>query len=154
VEPTLGILESLKMIWYAKYFAEGWRLWLINSSPRKHSKPLDYFITSNSYQCLIMNANNLLLYLHFLCLLPDSLRQNIPYALRQNIPYAPWLLGSQQCEHLFRTLRSKVGCYENFNTLTCFERINSLQHHINVIARNANSFFWRPHRKHKNCDQL
>jgi hypothetical protein len=104
------------------------------------------FITPNAYTCLKLNSENFLLFLHWLQLLPEN--------FRRSLPIAPWLLGSQQNEAIFRAFR----CYQNrgatFNFRDGIQRASALQLYAQVRARNGETVFVRPHDKHKSVDSL
>ncbi len=78
---------------------DGWREWLLSNPTDQHAgkdkaptptQLLKAFITPNAYACVVLNAENLLLYLLWL--------RSLPADVRAAVPLAPWLLGSQQNE--------------------------------------------------------
>lgn len=133
-------LERLHDAFYARYFADGWRAWL-----QHHSISLgENFITTNQYSCIVLNANSLLLYYHWLCSEPQ---------LRKHVPASVFLFGSQFNENNFRDTRA-VSVDPNF-TVQDFARRQTLVQELERIKRKrAGDFAFPVHRKHTHADNM
>ena len=83
-------LERIHKAWYAVFFCRCWHKWVMNS---KEYSIQNNFITENSYSCIELNAHSLITQFLIAC--------------KSGYNFLPWLCGSQSCEKLFRTLRSK-----------------------------------------------
>lgn len=136
LDPALEPLERLRQAWYAAYFVKGWRQHL------ETKKKLAHFLTPNVYECICLNAESLLLFMHFLMQNP---------ALRA-LPFAPWILGSQQNERLFRDVR-QCGTYENFTLSEFLRRVTLQQMHQRTVCERAGVFSWPAHKKQQTVDQ-
>ncbi len=167
----------LREAWFARLFVDGWRAWLLANPSEEYTgkdkaptptQLLKAFITPNAYACVVLNAENLLLYLHWL--------RSLPADVRAGVPLAPWLLGSQQnevcfvllslcmrankyvCARLlqqcFRAMRQHRTRTETFNTLDAQNRLSAIQHHAVIVAKNSTGLWWRPHHKHKSVESL
>uniref|UniRef100_T1IU85 Uncharacterized protein n=1 Tax=Strigamia maritima TaxID=126957 RepID=T1IU85_STRMM len=106
-----------------------WRLWLKNSTA---NKLIDSFITTNAYQCIELNG-------HGIIRIIENYREN-------SLPFMPQLIGSQQCEQLFRIARSYTVTNltnVNFNVKKFIQKIYRIE------AELANSIIKIPKfRKH------
>jgi hypothetical protein len=78
--------------------------------------------------------------------------EDVPESLREEIPFAVWLLGSQQCETTYRSLRY-MRDYENFTIQEMLTRINLLDAHALMLAQNL-GFIFRGNRDQHNLDHL
>jgi len=139
LDSTLTPLERVRQAWYAAYFAQGWRQFLASKKVLSTD-----FISTNCYQCIWLNAESLLLLMHFLMQSP---------ALRSCMPFAPFLLGSQQNEHLFRDTRRLHG-YANFTLADFLIRCTNTQLHNIIVSEYASVLSWPSHRKHFTLDEL
>jgi len=96
MKPDLTPLQRIKMIWKWTFFLRIWRKWIEESD--------DYtlgnnFITSNSYSCIEVNAHCLI---QIIILLRDAEEPSL---------FLPWKLSSQDCEKIYRTLRSALAAH-------------------------------------------
>jgi len=131
--------ERLFHAWFARYFADGWRAWLVE----KRLSLSENFLTSNQYSCIVLNANSLLLFYHWLCSHP---------ALRLHVPAGAFAFGSQQNENNFREMRCGQDC--NF-TVEAFLRRQTLWQEFSIIrTERANMFTWAQHHKHVHSDNI
>jgi hypothetical protein len=108
--------KRLHDIWYATFFFRYWRQWIILQSSLTLK---DNFITSNCYTCIEINAHSLLAYIM-------TIRNNF-----SDKPecFTPWIMGSQSCEKMFRSLRSMTGTFStviNFSMLSLLQRLHKL----------------------------
>ena len=130
--------ERLYSIWYARYFADGWRAWLV-----ANNIPLgDNFLSSNQYNGIVLNSESLLLFYHWLCSHP---------ALRQ-VPASAFAMGSQQPENNFRSLRS--GQDSTFSVAGMLRRQTEGQEFALVRAQRADLFSFPEHHKHTHADSI
>lgn len=132
--------HRLFLAWYARYFADGWRAWLV----ARGAVLRDDFITTNQHSCVTINAESLLLYYHFLC---------SHDALRTSLSASPVGVGSQQNEDKFREVRA-MGNDPNF-TLGEFMRRLGVAHELEVIKRRRVGIIQFPaHHKHVYSDHI
>lgn len=88
-ESSLTSTERLRKWWFICFFVRGWRNWLI-----KIKKPLKHFISSNTYECIELNAHS---YIAALINCRDQYEGKY---------FLPEYHNSQSCESYFRTARS------------------------------------------------
>lgn len=136
LDPNLKPLERIYSAWYARYFAEGWRM---DCAAEKDIK--SNFLTANQYACILLNAESLLLLLVWM-LSEEEFR---------NLPFAPHALGSQQAEEFFRRLRAMFND-PNFTVEGCLWRTNYVQMDSIIRSRRADDFVFPQHRKHTHMD--
>lgn len=96
-KPDLKPLERIKMIWKWTFFLRLWRKSIQDSDG--DYKVANNFISSNSYACIEVNA-------HCLIQLIIMLRDREQHSL-----FLPWKLSSQDCEKIFRILRSSLAAH-------------------------------------------
>ena len=101
--------KRLEEIWFATFVLRYWREW-IRTNPSFTLQ--NNFITTNAYLCVEINAHSLL----------SSIIHNRERGINEHI--VPWLMGSQSCEQMFRSLRSMTG---NFSTIINFSMQGLLQ---------------------------
>lgn len=144
-DATLNSSERVYRIWYSLFFFRGWRSWLVNSNKRqrkeseKHTKSrpnlgsnADYtlkenFISSICYHAIELNAHTLVK--QVLSLNDESKRAD-------GYVFMPLLQGSQQCEAMFRQIRSFTSTFStvvNCNMLDIINRIRKLQLQSDII---------------------
>ena len=96
-KPDLEPLERINMIWKWIFFLRMWRSSIEESGG-------DYtvsnnFISSNSYACIEINAHCLI---QVIILLRDR---------EEHSSFLPWKLSSQDCEKIYRILRSALAAH-------------------------------------------
>jgi hypothetical protein len=134
LSPDLEPLARLELGWYAYYATNGWEAYA-----RKRKNMSDDFLTVNQRDCVYLNAHSLLLYMWWLA---DNEQ------LRQHVPFDLHLLGSQQCESMFRHVRAFAGD-TNFGMLELLRRCLSASCDLWLTqARRHDDFRWTAHRKH------
>uniref|UniRef100_A0A1X7USD2 PHD-type domain-containing protein n=1 Tax=Amphimedon queenslandica TaxID=400682 RepID=A0A1X7USD2_AMPQE len=107
--------KRLSEIWFATFFLRYWRQWIML---HRSFTIKDNFITSNCYTCIEINAHSLLSYIIML--------RNDNYSPEH---FTPYIMGSQSCEKLFRSLRSMSSTFStviNFSMLGLLERLHKL----------------------------
>ena len=85
LDKKLDALSRVKSAWYAVFFVQYWRQWVLLSP---HYTLGNNFITLNAYMCIELNAHSLIT---FLMTVRDSLPPDSKCFLL-------WMLGSQSCE--------------------------------------------------------
>ena len=110
---TMTPESRLENIWFATFMLRYWRQWILlhPTFTLQHN-----FITTNAYVCIEVNAHSLL---------------SIVIRMRNGDlrSITPWDMGSQSCEHFFRSLRSMTGTFStiiNFSLLGILQRIHKL----------------------------
>lgn len=109
--PNLSPEERIFNIWYACFVLRFWRNDVIDSSELLKT----HFISLNAYVCVELNAHSLILILLYL--------RNHDLAHL----FLPTLLGSQQCESIFRQLRSLSSTYSTVTNATGLEILHRLK---------------------------
>jgi len=132
LDPNLDPLQRVYSAWYARYFAEGWRMDCAAAKDIKSN-----FLTANQYACILLNAESLLLYLVWM-LSDEEFR---------HLPFAPHALSSQQGEEFFRGLRAMFDD-RNFTVEACLQRATYAQLDSIVQSRCKEDFVFPKHRKH------
>lgn len=112
---TLSPLERVHKIWYAVFIIRIWRNYIVS---REDLSLKENFLTLNCYVCIELNAHSLiLLLLH----LKQTNSSNF---------FLPHLFGSQQCESLFRQIRSFTSTYStvaNCSVKEILSRVSKIQ---------------------------
>jgi hypothetical protein len=114
------------------YVTKGWEAYA-----RKRKDMSDDFLTVNQRDCVYLNAHSLLLL--YIWWLADNEQ------FRQHVPFAPHLLGSQQCESMFRHVRA-FASDTNFGMLELLRRLSASCDLWLTQARRQNDFRWAAHR--------
>lgn len=175
LSPKLELLERVECAWYSSFFVQLWLLHARSQLTKKpasnsvvnNSAPADgidaalvssskkkaklscwtHMVTPNQYDCIIMNANCLLLALHFF---------SGQVGMEGATDIATQLLGSSQpVEDIFRATRSCFSGNDPNYTLaglllrTSYVHMGAMVHH-----RRADQFVWPRHRKHPNFECL
>jgi hypothetical protein len=136
----VGAEERLKQAWTARYFADGWRAFLV-----ENKMPLGRdFLSSNQYSCIVLNAESLLLFYHWLCSDPE---------LRAKVPASAFGFGSQQCENIFRGLRGQHND-PNFVLEEMFRRLVVCQEMELIKQEHAHLLKFAAHHKHTRNDHI
>lgn len=111
----LSPLERIRKIWYALFMLRIWREYIL--SHETFTLKAD-FLSANCYTCVELNAHSLVL-----CIM--HLRD-----LKMTHLFLPHLFGSQQCEALFRQIRSFSSTYStvaNCSVKEILGRISKIQ---------------------------
>lgn len=89
MDSSLEPLDRIDKIWYSLFILRAWRLWIVNSDHTLGNN----FLTSNAYNCIELNAHNLI----------NSI---IKFKSSEiNELFIPPLFSSQHCESFFRQIR-------------------------------------------------
>lgn len=124
-------LERVRKMWYRVFILRLWRRYIL--AHRNYSLDKN-FLTSNCYSCIELNAH--------------SLVQIIVYLRSINRPelFLPHLFGSQQCESVFRQLRSLTSTFStvaNCSTKEALSRLSKI-HMLNEISHITSPDFKYP----------
>lgn len=105
-------IERIRQIWFATFVLRIWKKFILESK-NKYSVASN-FMTSNCYSCIEINAHALI----FLML----------YLKEQTLDHLfhPDLLGSQQCEAIFRQIRSLSSTYSTVKNSSLLEIIQKM----------------------------
>lgn len=120
MDHNLSPLERVKKIWYALFILRIWREYIVSKTDLslKHN-----FLTLNCFICIELNAHSLIKIILFL--------RNINISSS----FVPHLYGSQQCEALFRQIRSFTTTYSTVANCSMKEivgRIRKIQKKTNT----------------------
>lgn len=91
-DPNLSPSERVFRLWRSTYFLRAWRLFITQSNG--HLTISDNFISPNAYECIELNAKNLIILIR-------KLRDE-----RMSECFVPVVFNSQPCEETFRKMRS------------------------------------------------
>jgi len=123
-DKNLNCLERIEKICYANFFLRYWRKWIV----LHHSYILNSnFIMQNCYMCVEFNAHALIIYVL-------TIRDHFHGEGRF---FLPWMLGSQICEKIFRTVRSMSSVFStvfNFSILGLLRRLHRISIHLTLQA--------------------
>lgn len=141
MNPTLKPWERIEKIWYALFMIRIWRHFILS---QKNLTLKDNFLTLNCYVCIELNAHSLVL-----CLL---------HLKNTNMPelFLPHLFGSQQCESLFRQVRSFTSTYStvaNCSVKEILSRISKIQLQSEIAYNNESFKFPRLGNSYGNSQQ-
>lgn len=138
MDPKLSPLQRIYCAWYARYFAEGWRL---DCKAERDIK--SHFLSANQYACIILNAESLLLLLLWFLSAPEF----------SALPFAAQAFGSQQGEEYFRLIRmfshDRNFTVEDFMWRNAYAELEAL-----IRRRRSGDFVFRAHRKHTHMDRI
>lgn len=104
---SLQPLQRLRLLWFSTFLLRIWKQFILNSK-KKYSMKND-FISANCYSCIEINAHSMILLMLFLK------ERNL------DLLFHPQLIGSQQCEHTFRQIRSFTSTYSTVTNSTLLE---------------------------------
>lgn len=112
---TLTVLERIRYIWFAVFILRIWREFIVCSKYYTLDK---HFLTTNCYSCVEINA-------HSLVILVLYLRER-----KLDHFFHPEMFSSQQCESIFRQIRSLSSTYStvtNCNVLELIQKISKIE---------------------------
>lgn len=130
---SLQPLERLYKIWYSVFFVRLWRKFIRS---KKNLTLKNNFITTNTYNCIELNAHSMLL-----CIV-QLREQNLKHL------FLPNLMSSQPCESLFRQIRSFTTTYStvaNCSVKEILQRISKIQLQNDIVVSETVSNFVFPH---------
>lgn len=106
-------LERIRKIWFATFILRIWKTFLLESN-MKYKEYSNLFISQNCYVCVEINA-------HSIVLLMLYLRER-----KLDHLFHPEMLGSQQCESIFRQIRSLSSTYSTVTNCSILEIIQKM----------------------------
>lgn len=121
-------LERVRKMWFSVFVIRIWRDYI---SSKKKLTLKENFISLNCYVCIELNA-------HSLVKLMIYLRDN-----NMSKFFVPNLFNSQQCESMFRLVRSFTTTYStvvNCSVKEILERISKIQLQTDIATHNAENF--------------
>lgn len=119
---NLSVSERIYKIWFSTLFIRIWKCWIAQETSYTTSQN---FITNNCYNCIELNAHGLILIV-----------KKFKNEDREN-QFIPWLMNSQSCEKLFRTLRSMTSVFStvvNFSMLDVLRRLSRINFLNDIIT--------------------
>lgn len=123
MDPTLMPLHRIYKCWYSVFFIRMWRAFIYKN---KQLTLKENFLTSNTYNCIELNAHSLIL-----CIV--QLKKNNMQHL-----FLPNLMESQACESIFRQIRSFTTTYStvaNCSVKEILQRISKIQLQCDTASR-------------------
>lgn len=133
-------LQRVYKCWYSVFFI---RLWRDSIYENKQLTLKENFITTNTYNCIELNAHSLIL-----CII--QLKEH-------NMPHFFWTnyMQSQACESIFRQLRSFTTTYStvaNCSVKEILQRINKIQFQSDTASRIGSKFVFPQFSRNKNIN--
>lgn len=121
-------LERVRKMWYRVFILRLWRRYIVAHRPYSLDKN---FLTANCYSCIELNAHSLVQIIAYL------------HSINHSELFSPHLFGSQQCEGIFRQLRSLTSTFStvaNCSTKEALSRLSKIQL-LNEITHTTSSCF-------------
>lgn len=121
-------LQRIYKIWYAVFVIRIWRNFIASKTG---STLKDNFMSSNCYTCIEINAHSLIA-----CMVQ---LKNV----NSSHLFQPQQYGSQQCESIFRQIRSFTSTYStvaNCSVKEIVERISKIQLQNDIISKSGQNF--------------
>lgn len=131
--PNLTPLQRIQKLWYRIFCIRLWRRYV---SSHKTYCVKDNFLTANCYACIELNGHSLIqiiLHLHSIDR-PDL--------------FLPFLFNSQQCESIFRTLRSFTSTFSTVTNSSVKEscgRMSKIELQKEIIHMTSSQFAYPRH---------
>lgn len=120
LDKNMTTADRIYKIWYAIFFFRVWRSWLIHS---KYTLK-ESFISLNCYTCIELNGHTMV-------------KQLLKTHSDPNYVFNPKQQGSQQCESMFRQVRSMSSTYStivNCSMLDIVNRNRKIQMQSDIMA--------------------
>lgn len=111
LDTSLSLLERIKFLWFSLFILRIWKEHILNT---KGSTLYQDFVTTNAYHCVEINAHGLIFFILFLK------ENNLDHL------FLPDLLGSQQCEAIFRQIRSLSSTFSTVTNASMLEIIGKI----------------------------
>lgn len=106
LDPRLKPIERIRHIWFATFVLRIWKTFTLQS---KQYNVNDHFLSQNCYVCVEINAHSIV---HLMLQLRETELDHL---------FQPLLLGSQQCESIFRQIRSMTSTYSTVTNCSLLE---------------------------------
>lgn len=142
MDPTLMPLQRVYKCWYSVFFIRLWRNFICRN---KRFKLKENFITSNTYNCIELNAHSLIL-----CIVQLK-KQNMSHL------FLPQYMQSQACESIFRQLRSLTttgSTVANCSVKEILQRISKVQFQCDTASRIGSKFVFPQFSRNENVNNV
>lgn len=131
IEPNLEPLERIRCMWFPNFMFRIWRKYI-----EKHDKYTlkDNFLSLNCYNCIELNAHSMV-----------QLMVHLKAIGRPEL-FLPQLMGSQQCESIFRQFRSFTSTYSTVINCTLKEaasRLSKIQLQNEVMHNTSKNYVYK-----------
>lgn len=103
--------ERIRLIWFSNFVLRIWKEFITSHETYTMK---DHFITLNTYTCVEINSHSLIILISYLR------EQNLDHL------FHPEMFGSQQCESIFRQIRSMSSTYSTVTNCSLLEIIQKL----------------------------
>lgn len=117
----LSHLERVRLIWFSNFVLRIWRNY-IKTSKRHNTE--EHFVSDNFYKCVEINSHSLV---YLLLRLKD---------IGVDSFFIPELIGSQQCESIFRQIRSFTSTYSTVtesSVLEIMQRMSKIELQNDIV---------------------
>lgn len=111
LDPSLKPVERVRHIWFATFVLRIWKTFIMQA---RNYTVKDNFISQNCYVCVEINAHSIV---HLMLQLREKGLDHL---------FQPLMLGSQQCESIFRQIRSMTSTYSTVTNCSLLEIINRI----------------------------
>lgn len=131
--PNLTPLQRIQKLWYRIFCIRLWRRYITS---HKKYYVADNFLTANCYACIELNAHSLI---QIILRLRSINRPDL---------FLPVLFGSQQCESIFRTLRSFTPTFSTVANCSVKEtcgRMSKIELQKEIIHMTSSQFTYPRH---------
>lgn len=121
-------LERVRYIWFANFIL---RIWKEDIQSSEEYKLKDHYPTLNSVSCVEINSHSIVI---LMCYLKE---RNLDHL------FHPELFGSQQCENIFRQIRSLSSSYStvtNASVLEILQKISKIELQNEIVHSKSTSF--------------
>lgn len=139
----LSPLERIRNLWFSNFIL---RIWKSHIESSKNSTVKEHFITTNCYHCVEINSHSLVI------LILHLKERNLDHL------FLAEMFGSQQCESIFRQIRSMSSTFstmtnssllEIIQKMAKIELLNDISHiklkHVNFPRIGVQSSSYYPH---------
>lgn len=127
-DQTLTPEERIRKLWYHVFILRLWRRFILN---HKNYHLKEHFLTMNCYACIEINAHSLI---QIILKLQEVNRPEL---------FLPHLFGSQQCESIFRQMRSMTSTFStvaNCSTKEALSRLSKIQLQNDIMQMTSGNF--------------
>lgn len=121
-------LERVRYIWFANFIL---RIWKEDIQSREECDLLEHYPTLNSVSCVEINSHSIVI---LMCYLKE---RNLDHL------FHPELFGSQQCENIFRQIRSLSSPYStvtNASLLEIIQKISKIELQNKIVLNKSTQF--------------
>lgn len=112
LDPSLTPIQRIRHIWFATFVLRIWKTFILESEKKYNVS--DHFISQNCYVCVEINAHSIV---HIMVQLREKGLDHL---------FLPLMFGSQQCESIFRQIRSMTSTYSTVTNCSLLEIVNRI----------------------------